>query len=282
MPSVKPSNPIIDWGNPITKSMIVDMPMNEKRGLPRNLAKKNPFSFDGMDTNNWNTGIYGSQLKFEGSDRLLANPTNSDSSFLNVQNGLTIQGIWQKTSNTSDQFDFLCSHTKLGGSPRKFYITTNSTSLECRIRGTSTNYGSNISSIAAEGRWMHTIMTYDFSYMRVWCDGVLKLETAATEALLNDGTLDQFSIGRDRADWGGGDLNGNIALFRMWDRGLKPEEAKQLYIDPWCIYQKPKFRFGYQTASSSIKKFSSIAQASIKKVSGITLANIKKISGVAD
>lgn len=249
----KPTGTVIDWSNPISRSMIVDMPMTEGRGLPRNLARKNPFSFDGMDTNNWSMGIYGKQLNFAGSDRLLANPTNADASFLNVQNGLTIQGIWQKTSNISDQFDFLCCHTKVGGSPRKFYITTNSTALECRIRGTSTNYGSNISSAAAEGKWMHTIMTYDFSYMRVWCEGVLKLETAATEALLNDGTLDQFSIGKDRADWGGGDLNGNIALFRMWDRGLKPEEVKQLYTDPWCIYQKPRFRMGYQTVSTAIK-----------------------------
>lgn len=244
---IKPPNPIIERGHPIVKGLLLDFPFEKRGGLDlvNKVGKIQPsITYDSFAANDWEKTPYGAGMLFGTSEgygrRLLIDPTAAPSTILDVRDGITIEGIWRR--NVATQFSMLCSYTKTGGSPRKFYITTNNSSVEARIRGTSTNYGSNFTGVTT-GLWMHTIATYDMNYMRVYHNNELRYETAGTEQIVSgaSNSLNQFSIGADRSDWTGGDLRGGMALFRMWDRGLQPQEVERLFTNPWGIYRESKF-----------------------------------------
>ena len=101
---------------------------------------------------------------------------------------------------------------------------------------------------------MHTIVTYDRKNLKSYHNGELKTTTAATDAIYTNVSLDQFSIGADRSDWTGGDLRGEVALARIWNRGLTPQEVGRLTADPWAIYRKEIFQVGFVAPSATTFK----------------------------
>lgn len=291
MASVKPSNPIIDWGNPITKGLVFCMPLSEGAGQkPMEITTNTPGSFAGSPLPVWGKNLYGTRLRYDGAGSgggavyWTAKSKNRGLLVYTVEAIINMTGggggnagtYFRNTDNTNTMMTLRC----WDGSANSISFTHRFTiqSPTWRITGLTA------------GVTYHIVVSYDANNTSnvptMYVNGrSVSYTTFASPSGTADAVSDtQYIVGNinQTGNVGTRTWQGDINYVNMWNRILTPTEVKQLYTDPWCIYQKPKFRMGYQTASSSIKKFSSIAQASIKKVSGITLANIKKISGIAD
>jgi hypothetical protein len=241
----KPRLPVLERGNPLVDGLILDVPFSERSGLrvrdATGLLRKD-WTYDGFTADDWQMSPYGPSMIFGLSNsrgrRLWLNPTQLQNNVLEVVNGVSFEAIWR--FNNSNQFGFLVSYAKTGGA-RNYYITRNNSSLEIRIAKSGGGAVQLDHSGITTGTWMHTIVTYNRVIGRSYLNGVLKTEDAETDTIRTDATLNQFSIGADRDDWNGGDLYGNIALFRMWKRGLTTQEVSQLYANPWRLYQDNRF-----------------------------------------
>lgn len=89
--------------------------------------------------------------------------------------------------------------------------------------------------------WYHVFFVTDGTNVKFYINGKLDstVAFAITPTTLADTT---WHAGRwaDPTTQGGRSLDGQIALIRLWNRDLKPQEIGRLYADPWVIYKKPK------------------------------------------
>lgn len=237
---VKPQIAVLNRGDPIVKGLVFDLPFTERSGLnvreTTGLIQKD-LIYHMFTNDDWVTTPYGAAMDFGSGDgagrRLWFNPTQLENNRLNALNGLTIEGIWRFTN--SNQFGFLTSYYDGLLGWRKYSVTRNNSILENTIRlSNDTNLNLNHSGMVTNA-WMHTFMVYDLKYGRTYLNGKLMTEVAST-VTIKSSTHEQFNVGSDRNDWTGGDLYGEMALCRIWDRGLNKQEVSKLTADPWRIY----------------------------------------------
>lgn len=254
MPSIKPSNPIINWGNPITKGLVFDVPMFEGVGsTATDLVSRRRGA---LSTATWRMTQQGKATVYAGANEVI-NFTDVPS----IQKSIPSVSIHalvypidageagagcviRKSSAAIGFWDLRIEAAKNGwnwntgwsNNPNWTFAPTN-----------SVNYGA----------WNDVVVVHKSigdaaSRPIAFLNGV-KTTTYVTEVTptgsqtTDDDLLYVGNIGTVRA-W-----NGYISVVRAWNRGLTDQEARQLYTDPWCIYQKPKFRMGYQTVSTAIK-----------------------------
>lgn len=251
MASIKPSNPIINWGNPITKGLVFDAPFFEGAGGKSfNLVQ----NIQGVFTNSptWQGGLYGKELSFGslGGNTAVSYTTNDNrinSTLMSYEAVFKIHasaGQYRRPIHVGPAYPNARWDWEIDGG-FKFNAP--------RSGGTDGNW--RISTPTTEV-YHHCVITMDWSsnsnVPRIYVDGKEQsVTTNLTPTLTPQNANNIVTIGNETAlnqGWGK-----PIVYTRLWDRLLTPTEVKQLYIDPWCIYQKPRFRMGYQTVSTAIK-----------------------------
>lgn len=243
MPQVKPSNLIIDWGNPITKGLVFDTPFIEGSGS----IKDGVFRTDGsiQSGSSWGGGLYGKHGTFSGtSSGFYFDATHAgQQGLINI----TVQAIFYSTEDTSDVIVASMNtgltttgwHLRLDSGQNAFgwgngYFTNNP--------GWGTPSNTHLPPL-----WYKVIVTHDNMNLTTskptFYVNKTKYTTYSYEVVptgsytLQDGKI---RIGANRL--GAGLFNGNITLVRYWNRILTPTEIEKIDSDPWCIYQKPRFR----------------------------------------
>ena len=252
MPQIKPSNPIIDWGNPITKGLVYDLPLFESSG--RNFGELANKS-DALLTSTSGTfptfsqDQYGRNIYFDGGS------TNGllQSTLKASQTGLAQKSLVTVVSRFGGGAGNYGTVVRLhDGTTTRFGFTNDNADGGWGLRiDISWSGGSVAWSVPYPGDTLpHMyVVTYDSGSTSnvplVYKDGIeiaTTLRTAGPSGSIVDGTT-SIMIGNltqsgnvQTRTW-----NGKIGLTRLYNRILTPTEVKQLYTDPWCIYQKPRF-----------------------------------------
>jgi hypothetical protein len=236
----KPTNPVIDWGNPITKGLVFDMPLSEGNGSPKDLV----YNLTGTLNSgvSWVKTPLGWGLDFDGTSGKLSFTTvgkqNSvDSSTIQVlfkpdtyTSGGNFARLFQKGPNTVGYIELA--------------FDGNSTYLTHQSRYGGTGWPQWIVTAPTLGEYHNVVSTYDGSLnatgMKTWLNFVDPAPVVQTNASgSRDADSTDLTIGNRKLDTARS-YDGVVVLARYWDRRLTPEEIKLVTVDPWSIYQKPR------------------------------------------
>ena len=221
---IKPYLPIVNWNNPITKKMIVDLSLSEGGGkVLHNLA--NPSTnFTLQGTANWQKSQFGYANVFAGGGDFgkIVTPVS------NVTTNFTLQAIVAQNSTTGEQELFGSGSTFDG-----YYMNINGGTFSVLYPGVA-----NISSVMTVtlGSIAHLVVTRDGGTTRFYLNGVLGTATATNTPNAPTG---QSSIGA-RGD-NVNPFKGTIFNARLWTRCLSKYEVYQLYETPWGLYNNRRF-----------------------------------------
>lgn len=225
---LKPRIPTINWENPITKGLFINIPFFEKGGLTTlETINKITGTITGAT---WISDIYGPALSFAGGastnnvviTRTIQVLRSVEVYFYYKATDATARRLWDWTNNDL----FLIDNT-----PRFQYQPNWSTSSAAYMVTTP-----------SANAWHHLIITYDGGSAAnnaiIYLDGVAPTVTKSgtNTGSLNGGTS-ALTIGNTAAVnrcW-----NGYILYYNRWNRILNAQEAKQLYTNPWQIYTQP-------------------------------------------
>jgi hypothetical protein len=240
MPQIKPTNPIIDWGNPITKGIDFDYSFFESVGIA---TRNNGFSrgVGTLTTNSlWKKSPYGSSINFASSS---GSYISCDRPVITNPNYVTYQVIYNSASIGTAGDRFFEIQVTPGSNYTQLLFNAAAVRIEFQP-GWSTSGGTFSIPLPTFGVYHDLTITYDYtstsSVPRMFLDNVEQTVTTVVSPSGSKNTEGNYMkignrVANDRT------FNGDIALLRRWTRILTPNEVKQLYTDPWCIYQKPRF-----------------------------------------
>jgi len=294
MPSIKPSNPIIDWGNPITKGLVFDAPLTEGGG---GKTKEIITSKEGIFTNTptWNQKLLGNSLYFNGASSggpYVDFPTNAQVNSLTKMSvevwiyrlgngGGSLERVLNKGSSSAPYWSLSFNNT--GGNRIRIFSLWSETVLEYAFALTD----------MSDNAWHQIVFTLNDisasnpSPVVAYLDGVQKTLSLSQNGAGTPPT-DSATITLGNSTAATRTVNGYISNSRIWNRILTPEEVKQLYADPWCIYQKPRFNIinsigGGSSPSVSVSLSPSLSpslssSASVSPSSSISLSPSLSVS----
>jgi hypothetical protein len=251
---VKPSNPVINWGNPITRGLVFDVPLFEGTGAYAiDLVNKIKGTLTNSPT--WQKGSYGNEINM---GSLGGNSAVSFTTVNNILNStlMSYESIF-KIHSTANQYRRPIHVGPAYPNARFDWETDGEFKFNSpRSGGTDGNWR-----IAVPTRevYHHYVVTMDWSVNtnepKFYVDGKSTAITTHTDPSLTVQTANNsLTIGNEAAlnqGWGK-----PIVYTRLWNRILSPYEAKQLYINPWCIYrttQSKNWFFG--NTLSSVRKY---------------------------
>lgn len=239
-PSIKPNHPKINWGNPLTKGLVFDVPLFD-------VASQSPFDvvngLRGSQTNflSWVQKLFGPSLSFNGSGSAGQLVSYTTPSGVNTLHQMTAEGIlYSNSSGGGTNGRFL--HKKNGATYWKIQMQSTNTTMEFDIDCTSTFPAWHWT--IPSGQWFHLVVSYDDSsngnVPNVWINGVpvtVTTDVSRTEArIADDANLYVGNYATAAKTW-----DGYIVYARIWNRVLTSTEVKALYTNPWQIYVKPNF-----------------------------------------
>lgn len=233
---MKPRKPVVDWDNPISKGLIFDMPFFEQGGTkPQDVS---PSKTTGTTNSgvSWTPDLFGSTAKFDGSTSKVAVTTIPlQDSLTNVSIGMIFNAtnfssgtgfprLFQKGNTANGYLDI--SVDNVNG--LQFGVGYNTTPLTARIAKPSLTL------------WHSLLITYDGSKLaanaKIYLDGVIQTHTLDVDGVGTIADSANLTIGNRQSDTGRA-FTGFISSTRLWSRILNAQEAKQLYTNPWQIYQ---------------------------------------------
>lgn len=231
---LKPNVPIIDWNNPLTKMLVLDIPFFEGGGNPLNIVSKLTAT---PSATVWTPERFGKSLLF----------ASGSSSKLTTQ---------FTAHSTLRSYEVFLKRTGGGGSNlgRIFDKRTASAQVELWFYNNPFEYDR----VWAGGQgtwkwadpvglnvWQHLVLTYDAS---ATTNDPLFYVNAIPQALSSDSNpasgpitnnADPYVIGNRGNDNARG-WDGPMAYFRIYNKILTPNEIKQLCADPFRIYKRLK------------------------------------------
>lgn len=233
---VKPTIPVINWNNPITRGLVFDAPLFERGGTVANdIAGKVKGSITASGAT-WEVSPFGAGLAFSAaaSNVVFSVPANS-----------------KMESMTKFTYETLFDYTGLGGGSLGRLFVKGSTNTYFMVFGDSTTLLQITAGFATtsatwtipafENDWLHMVISMDMGSASntptVYLDGAPVTVTTVTPGLGSAVADDvSFNIG-NRVD-GLRNWTGKIAYTRAWNRILAPSEARQQAINPWSIYRE--------------------------------------------
>lgn len=238
---LKPRLPVINWNNPISKGLVLDVPQIERGSTTvTDIVGRRKGTLANAPT--WTQGMYGPEINFGtglGTQMinftLLANQSNLTN--------ITVEQILNLTSNTN-QFQ------------RGFFLGTVATPRLC-FEDVSTNHagqwGVSLDWSGGEviygcpqppnGR-THIIVTYSFSSTSntplVYYNGIPQTMTLLFGTVSGTPNSDSNTLTIGNSATGDNEaLDGSVVYTRVWNRILNQAEVKQLAATPWSIYIQP-------------------------------------------
>jgi hypothetical protein len=235
---IKPISPRINGTHPIARGLQYDMLLTEGGGTT---VTDGVSKTVGTITNTaWTVDRYGKALNFANTDSVVTAPPVTG----NPLNGAT-----------QYSYEVMFNATGLGGGSIGYLILKGKTNFYLFVQikvGPVINIFMNYSVLdgtwsfptTTDGAWHHLVLTMNYGAAAgtapiVTYDGQLQTLTPGDvpsgTPVADDGTL---FIGNNAATAGTRNWQGQIAYVRGWNRILAPNEAQQLYVNPWCIYRQ--------------------------------------------
>jgi len=223
---IKPSLPILDRSNPLTKGLVACYPFFERGGTTlRDISGNNNHgTLTNMDpATAWVKTPMGSGLKFNGVNNYVVVPNSASLNFTQF----TIEA-WIKTSQTTIA---MIVQKYASASPNYGYALAMNTVTANQINMWVGGGAWTSASFTWDGNWHHVAGSYDGVTVRVYVDGVLLASQAQTHNQSNE-PLHIGSFGS-----AGYFFNGTIIVGDICNRVLTNKQIAQLYADPWAMYR---------------------------------------------
>lgn len=217
----------INYGDPLAYRLVQSWPLNETGTLFHNAANQVRCVTTGTPVFD-PSGPFGSALKFTNGDWSINAGTIPGPATTTPQLGLWptagdwAVSYWMKSSTITGQ-TWVCLSLD-----QDYWWGFNATGLFA-MGANGTGYTGTIN--VADGLWHHVVTTIRANVLKVFIDGRLDVDTAATKPL-DTGTAVYFGI----YETAGFNFTGSLAGVNIWSRALFQEEARQLYSEPWRIY----------------------------------------------
>jgi hypothetical protein len=245
---LKPRNPIINWGHPLTKGLVFTVPLSMGGGTsPTELVSRAKCSFAGTPNPTWKNSLVGKCLDFTGTSTAGEAVYFTPNSYAR---GLTKYSIEQLLMFRS---------AGAGSVATSFRVTDNTNSMNT-IRVFDVNANSLLFThfwTTTSGAWRvtglttntiyHIVVTYDGSSSSnvpvMYVNGVRSTLTLVTNpsGTINNTFDSQFILGNinQTGNVGNRTWDGQIYKTSYYNRILSDQEAIQLYKNPWQIYGTP-------------------------------------------
>lgn len=252
----KPLAPLINWNNPITKGLVFDTPFSEGGANPFDLISKQAQT---LSSASWIKTVLGNSIDFS------ANAAAKLATTYAINNKQrTYEYLVYQTGNGGGGFGRIFE--KRTGTPFEVIFENNGTGFELQITSTGTSYsffwGHSLNT------WAHFVVIYDSdnpgTLPIVYINGVSASVTTGGGSGTITTASDPYYIG-GRASDNLRNFGGYIAYFRIYNRMLKQSEAKQLYSNPWQVYNIPTLQQQYNAPAAAV---------------AASIANWKNLSGV--
>lgn len=243
---LKPGRPIINWGNPLTKGLVLDSPFWEGAGVSK--TKELVTNLDGTIAGaTWDRNFYGIDLNFSAATSRVQYTVPAMVQSLTY---LSVESLIYYRSNGGGSLGRIVNKGPGTGTGTYFFIFTDTANLAGQYvtfaTGYSTasdNWRSNSQLVA--GNWYHLVHTMVMNtgigtqpnfYLNGTNDGTVRSATGSGTLAVDDANL---YIG-NRAD-STRNFDGKIAYSRIWNRLLTHTEIRSLYTNPWQIYKQYNF-----------------------------------------
>lgn len=247
----KPTSPIIDWGNPLTKNLVFDAAFYEGAGAsPLDIVGNTRGAFTNTPT--WVHKKAGRGLSFSGNDT--DKVTYTTRGFQNSPSVISAECLFIADATPTDGDRLFVKGNTGAGSNRYFQFGewVNGQGIYIAADWT-TSQGAWRTPLPTTGVLNHYVVTYNGTSTSndpvAYLNGVLQ---TMTEVVTPAGTRrsDNAEAFIGNAYTGSDSWKGTIFYVRYWkDRILNQTEARQLYADPFRIYQRPIHRISVTAAA---------------------------------
>lgn len=236
---IKPSNPQINWNNPIARGLIFDLPFIERGGTSvRDLVRKLTGTFTG--TPSWSIGQHGSGLAFTGHDADKVTFTTPPP--LNDIHRISVEVMFIADATPSDGDRLFHKGVSSGAGARYFQTGewVNGQGMYVAADWTG-NQGAWRTPLPSTGVVHHYLVTYDDASPSndpiVYLDGqVQSITEVVTPSGSRSADTTELYIGNRNS--GSFSWKGKIFYIRYWNRILTYREVIELYRDPYLIYKR--------------------------------------------
>lgn len=237
---LKPVTPRINWGNPLTKGLIFDMPMSERGGTaPVDLVSKIRGAFNATPT--WITSIYGPTLDFSGSSGSNAVAFVAPS-YLNSLKQMSLEFIVR--IRTFDATNNVVLIEKGADATVFFRITQNagvSGEIKLLVGYATTNNQTKITGLNLN-QYYHMIVVHDLTvsnYLTTFYVNGVKVTSTSTATGSGTQQTDTTALTLFDRNTFGRSMDGSLIYMRIYNILKNAQEAKQLALNPWQTYVRP-------------------------------------------
>jgi uncharacterized repeat protein (TIGR01451 family) len=187
---------------------------------------------DSMNGNDWvnngatfTAGKIGSAASFNGAGNIIELALNN--SLRNLSNQITLSARVKLNSLTA--WGTNTDRSNVIVKIWNYYLTIANGKVSVYLYGvTDASWYINSLATLVVGQWYHISMTYDGQFIRIYINGVLDSQTAASGLMNDNNNPRNFVLGWESSSYGRF-LNGYIDDARVYSRALSATEISQLY-----------------------------------------------------
>lgn len=239
--AVKPVPPLINWGHPLAKGLVFDADFFEGGADPKPIdsaSKVVPV----MTGTAWSIGPYGRNIRFTDSTNIITYTSNSTQ---NTVPAITIETLVFPTAvNAAGESRVIHKGSSSGVKYFDLALVTGN-KFEFAAGFATADDAFDSPAVASLSAWYHVVVTYVFGTLGtvpiMYINAVPQTLTRINGSGAAAADTTELNIG-NRTSAGGSTKGwvGDICYLRMWNRALTTTEVRQLYVDYWQIYQKPR------------------------------------------
>lgn len=248
---VKPQVPVINWSNPLTRNLVVDLPFFEGGNTnPVDLVTRKKTT--AVNTPTWSVGKFGKALNpdvagdgvFQTTDaRLRVSQINSFECLIYIRNFPPVgQDYLGNIYGDDDDSTSTSALWRIGSQG----LDTLNKRFGINFRpDPSTDTDQENDNDLPQNQWVHVVVVTNGTTITWYVDGVLDTQKAYTitpQANTLNWYVARFNSAASNTRW----FDGLVSYIRRWDnRALTAREVTTLYLDPWVLYRPhyaPVFR----------------------------------------
>ena len=216
--------------HPLAKGLVGCWLMNEGGGGKLfDLSGKNNT---GTITNAlWTSGKFGSCLSFDGNDDYAQ---ITDNATLRFGTGDFAVSAWFNYAGVdSSGYSNIISKGRTGDAEWFMDVFTNFVRF---YAGNTMVVGSSGATSVSTNTWYNVIATRNGSNGYIYLNGLLKATDTSSSVDLSTTKNIKIGVNTEVTDR---DFNGKIDDVKIYNYALTPSQIKQLYTEPYCMFQKP-------------------------------------------
>lgn len=231
----KSITPQINWNNPITNGLVIDIPFFERGGMtPMEITQK----IKGSENNGpipWQSTLFGTSKFFTSSSSqwIRFNQTGAA-----VINNFSVEILCIPNKVATNQL-FATRVGGIGPGEHSFDIQLSATGFHGDI-GDGTNWlntSLDATYTYAANKPLQVVYTITPTGAVIYANGgMVTTGTTGTAPMLYD-SAHNIGIGSDGNQGGNGYFDGNVIYVRLWKRVISATEVKRLYTAPFSIYR---------------------------------------------